>query len=133
MSITGLPDGIISKPKIPIWVNFRVSCNGCCWYFHGLLVYFMVILYIFPVLVCCMKEYLATLVNKMNRDKMDSSFPRFSPAFIRPQRDCRCRPHCHSDDTLCPNDRADHQPPPKTDLSNFIPAVQILRDQGPMF
>jgi hypothetical protein len=23
----------IFKPKIPIWVNFVVSCNGRCWYF----------------------------------------------------------------------------------------------------
>jgi hypothetical protein len=24
----GLPDGLFSKPKIQIWVNFRGSCNG---------------------------------------------------------------------------------------------------------
>jgi hypothetical protein len=28
----GLPDGIFSNQKIPIWVNFGVSCNGRCWY-----------------------------------------------------------------------------------------------------
>jgi hypothetical protein len=27
----GLPDVIFSNQKIPIWVNFGVSCNGC-WY-----------------------------------------------------------------------------------------------------
>jgi hypothetical protein len=23
----------VLKPKIPIWANFRMSCNGRCWYF----------------------------------------------------------------------------------------------------
>jgi hypothetical protein len=26
-----LPDEIFFKPKIPIWVNFGVSCNERCW------------------------------------------------------------------------------------------------------
>jgi hypothetical protein len=30
----------IFKPKIPIWVNFRGSCNGRCWYVCVNLVYF---------------------------------------------------------------------------------------------
>jgi hypothetical protein len=45
----------ISKPKIPIWVNFGGSCNGRCWYIlrpfgliYGHLVYFTVVWYIFP-------------------------------------------------------------------------------------
>jgi hypothetical protein len=40
----------IFKPKIQIWVNFRGSCNGRCWYilwsfgiFYGNTVYFMAI------------------------------------------------------------------------------------------
>jgi hypothetical protein len=28
-SRSGLPD--IFKPKIPIWVNFGISCNERCW------------------------------------------------------------------------------------------------------
>jgi hypothetical protein len=28
----GLPDGIFSKQKIPIWINFGGSCNVNCWY-----------------------------------------------------------------------------------------------------
>jgi purine-cytosine permease-like protein len=49
--LSGLPD--ILKPKIPIWVNFGVSCNGRCWYilwpfglFYIHLVYYVAILYI---------------------------------------------------------------------------------------
>jgi hypothetical protein len=68
----------IFKPKITIWVNFGGSCNGRCWnilgpfgmfyvrpfsLFCGHLVYFMVIWYIFPVLVFCTNENLATLVR----------------------------------------------------------------------
>jgi hypothetical protein len=30
--ISGLPDGLFSKPKIPIWVNFGGSCYGKSWY-----------------------------------------------------------------------------------------------------
>jgi hypothetical protein len=55
MSGSGLPDGILFKPKIPIWENFVGSCNGRCWHilwpfgicilwtfgiFYGHLVYF---------------------------------------------------------------------------------------------
>jgi hypothetical protein len=68
----GLPDG---KSKIPNWVNFVEPWNGkcCCMLwpfrkfyskfgtFYGPLVYFVVIWYIFPVLVCCTKKNLATL------------------------------------------------------------------------
>jgi hypothetical protein len=76
-SYAGLPDGFIFRPKIPVWANFARLCNGRCWYilwtfgsilqqfkiFHGLLVYFVVIWYIFPVLECNTKENLATLVT----------------------------------------------------------------------
>jgi hypothetical protein len=52
LSTTALSDRVarwfVLKPKIQIWVNFRGSCNGRCWYifwtlgpFHGLLLYFM--------------------------------------------------------------------------------------------
>jgi hypothetical protein len=67
-----LPDGIcIVKLKIPIWVNFGVSCNGRCWcifwpfgQFYCHLVNFEAIWYIlwslcigiFPVLVCFTKK-----------------------------------------------------------------------------
>jgi hypothetical protein len=44
---------LISKPKIPIWVNFGGSCNEKCWYicwpfgpFYGHLGYFVTIWYI---------------------------------------------------------------------------------------
>jgi hypothetical protein len=31
-SKAGLLDGLLSNKKIPIWVNFEVSCNErCCW------------------------------------------------------------------------------------------------------
>jgi hypothetical protein len=64
--------------KIPIWVNFGGSaCNGRCWYvlwpfglFKGYLVYLKAIWYIlwsfgifFPILECCTKNVLATLVH----------------------------------------------------------------------
>jgi hypothetical protein len=72
--LTGLPDGIVSSQKIPIWVNFGGSCNGRCWYilwtfglFCSHLVYFMVIWYIFPVLLCCTKKNLATPVVKVEK------------------------------------------------------------------
>jgi hypothetical protein len=29
----GLPDGIFSNKKIPIWGNFGGSCTGRCWHF----------------------------------------------------------------------------------------------------
>jgi hypothetical protein len=65
------------KQKIQIWANFRESCNGRCWYIswpfcllYDQLVHFEAIWYIlwsfsifFPVLVCCNKENLATLVS----------------------------------------------------------------------
>jgi hypothetical protein len=28
----GLPDGLFSNQKIPIWVNFGGPWNGKCWY-----------------------------------------------------------------------------------------------------
>jgi hypothetical protein len=63
------------KPKIPIWENFVVSCNGSCWYilwpfgqFKVHLVHFVAIWYILwpfgifsSVLVCCTQKNLATL------------------------------------------------------------------------
>jgi hypothetical protein len=77
--LPGLPDGIFSKPKIPIWVNFGGSFDGRCWY--GRLVYFMAIWYIlqpfgifyahliifvnlecfFSFLICCTKKNMATI------------------------------------------------------------------------
>jgi hypothetical protein len=47
----GLPDGIFSNPKIPIWANVGGYCNGRCWYmmwplglvFYGHFVYFVAI------------------------------------------------------------------------------------------
>jgi hypothetical protein len=48
----------ILKPKIPIWVNF-VGPFGL---FYDHLEYFMVIWYILPVLVYCVKKNLAALI-----------------------------------------------------------------------
>jgi hypothetical protein len=77
-SAAGLPDGIFSNQKIPIWVNFGGSCNGRCWYilwpfslfnchfahiFRGHLVYFMVIGIFSLILVWCKKTNLATLLR----------------------------------------------------------------------
>jgi hypothetical protein len=60
----GLPDGIVSNQKIPIWVNSGGSCTGKCWYtyfmaiwsnplrlgiFYGHFVYFTVVWYIFTL------------------------------------------------------------------------------------
>jgi hypothetical protein len=67
----------IFKQKIPIWVHYEGSCNVRCWYIFmtfcillGHFVYFMTFWYIvwslgifFPVLVCCTKKNLATLVG----------------------------------------------------------------------
>jgi hypothetical protein len=67
---------LLFKPKIIFWVNFVGSCNGIYWYilwlfgipyshlefFCGHLLYLFVIPYTFPVLVCCAKKNLATLV-----------------------------------------------------------------------
>jgi hypothetical protein len=61
---------LVFKPKIPIWVNFRGSCDGRCWcilwpfvrfdghlaIFSSFLVHFMVIWYVFPVLVSFSKK-----------------------------------------------------------------------------
>jgi hypothetical protein len=57
-SEAGLPDGLFSNQKVPIWVNFGGSCTenlGTFWsillpleIFYGHLVYFVVIWYIFP-------------------------------------------------------------------------------------
>jgi hypothetical protein len=55
----------IFKPKIPFWLNFGGSmyvAMGDIGTFYGHLVYFMVIWYIFPVLVCCAIKNLATLL-----------------------------------------------------------------------
>jgi hypothetical protein len=30
--VPGLPDGLFSNQKIPIWVNFGGSCNGKSWH-----------------------------------------------------------------------------------------------------
>jgi hypothetical protein len=60
----------IFKPKITIWVNFGGSCKERCLYFtwpfglfYGYLVWFVAVLYSFPVLVCCTKKNLATLAR----------------------------------------------------------------------
>jgi hypothetical protein len=72
----------ILNQKSQFWANFGGSCNGRCWYIwwpngpiYGHLVYFVAILeylmviyvvyfvviwYIFPLLVCCTKKNLAT-------------------------------------------------------------------------
>jgi hypothetical protein len=42
----GLPDGLFSCQKIPIWVNFGGSLNGKCWYIYDHLEYFTAIWYI---------------------------------------------------------------------------------------
>jgi hypothetical protein len=73
---TGLPDGFF-KSKIPFWVNFLGACTGRGWFilwpfwyilqpfviFYDHLVYFLVIWYVFPVLVCFNKKNLATLLG----------------------------------------------------------------------
>jgi hypothetical protein len=63
----GLPDGLFSKQKITIWVNFGRSSKGRLWAF-GLFYGYLVILWLlwsfgifFTVLVCCIKKNLATL------------------------------------------------------------------------
>jgi hypothetical protein len=75
----------VFEPKIPIWINFGGPCDGRCWYIlwpfglfyghlsilYGLLVYFMVIWYIFPVLVSFSKKNLATLFGIGGRCSSD--------------------------------------------------------------
>jgi hypothetical protein len=64
----------IFKPKIPIWVNFGGSYNGRCWLYFmeiwsilrpfGILCgFYHHLMYLFPVLVCCAKGNLATLLG----------------------------------------------------------------------
>jgi hypothetical protein len=73
----------IFKSKIPIWVNIGRSFHGrCCnilWhlvYFNAIFVFydhlvcFVVIRYIFPILVCCTKKNLATLVSTPRKNRM---------------------------------------------------------------
>jgi hypothetical protein len=50
----GLPDGIFSKPKIPILVISGRSCNGRYWYIYGRLVHFPAIWYILCPFTCYM-------------------------------------------------------------------------------
>jgi hypothetical protein len=72
----------IFEPKTPTWVNFGGSCNGRCWYIlwpfgplhMGYLVHFVATWYnlwyfglFFPVLVCCTKKNLATLIGWLAR------------------------------------------------------------------
>jgi hypothetical protein len=73
---TYVPIGVarwhIFKPKIPIWVNFGGSCNGRCWYMYFIAIWSILwhfglfnghLVYIFsPVLVCCTKKNLTTLL-----------------------------------------------------------------------
>jgi hypothetical protein len=63
----GLPDGLFSNQKFPIWVNFGGPENGKCWYilgslriFYGHLVYLLAIFSL--VLIYCVKKNLATLL-----------------------------------------------------------------------
>jgi hypothetical protein len=58
-----------SNLKIPIWVNFREYCNGRCWFILCPFSLFTDNWYLlwsfgifFPVLICCTKENLATLL-----------------------------------------------------------------------
>jgi hypothetical protein len=64
----------VFKPKIPIWVNFGVYCNGKYWYIDHLVyftaignmlwpfgIFFWSIGIFSPVLVFCTKKNLATL------------------------------------------------------------------------
>jgi hypothetical protein len=37
----GLPDGIFSNQKSPIWVNFGRPCNGRCWNILGMAIWFI--------------------------------------------------------------------------------------------
>jgi hypothetical protein len=76
MSIFRVARWYFFKPKILIWVNFGESSNGIFWYilltrnlFYGHFIYFVAIWCIlwlfgilFPVLECCTKKNLATLV-----------------------------------------------------------------------
>jgi hypothetical protein len=65
----GLPDGIFSNQKNPLWVNFGGSCNGRCWYIlcpFG--VYYGHSEYIFPYFVFCTKKNLATLCSTSNQN-----------------------------------------------------------------
>jgi hypothetical protein len=74
----GLPDGLFSNKKIPIWVNLEVlGSNGRCWYifcafgqFSGHVAYLMAVWYILPrfgtflpVSECSTKKNLATLLS----------------------------------------------------------------------
>jgi hypothetical protein len=86
---TRLARWFIFLPKITIWVNFGWSYIGRCWYilvylrpfriFVAILVYFMVIWYIFPVLVCCTKKNLATLLPTII---IRDCFPFFSTNIV---------------------------------------------------
>jgi hypothetical protein len=86
----------IFKLKIQIWVNFGGSWNGSCWYIICKIGLFGVIWSIlglfgisFPVLVCCTKRNLATLVTTTkagrcarNHDLMSFYEIRFSETTI---------------------------------------------------
>jgi hypothetical protein len=75
----------VFNPKIQIWVNFRGSCNGKCWYIlwpfgisYSHMVYFIAIRYIgwlfgivCTVLVCCGRKHLAAL-TQTRIHRMDS-------------------------------------------------------------
>jgi hypothetical protein len=93
----------ISKPKIQIWVNFGGPSNGRCWYiirlfglFLGYLVCFgpfgtfMVIWYIFPVLVSCAKNNLATLPSVPAAKAADPWTSWDSPESTRTSGGRRC-------------------------------------------
>jgi hypothetical protein len=68
--IPGLPDGIYFQTKNPDWGKFCIERRMSIWSIlqlfskmFGRLAYFMVILYIFPILLCCTEKNLATLLE----------------------------------------------------------------------
>jgi hypothetical protein len=74
----------IFEQKIQIYINFGGSCDGRCRYilcrfgiFYGHLVYFLFILYIFLILVCCSEKNLATLLRQFFESTKISIGPKF--------------------------------------------------------
>jgi hypothetical protein len=73
--MSGVARWLVFKPKIPIWVNFRGSCNKTIYFvaiwfilrpfgiFRGHFVYFMVIWYIFTVFGMFYQEKSGNLVH----------------------------------------------------------------------
>jgi hypothetical protein len=87
ISVQGCQMVLFFKPIIQIWVIFGGSCNGRCWYilqsfgiFYGHWVYFVVIWYNFPVLVCCDEKNLATLYPSHRNQRTRRIIPTFMNA-----------------------------------------------------